>query len=383
MSELEKLFQSLEASNFPYSVEHKRIWNDHCVLISENSFNQTTREELYTINVAFNKYISKTTEITGIPHEVFADPSNYAKYNISLSNLEDAFEYLIKNGKYSLRRVWEDSTKQYLEGIEENYDNSRTLLFVISSIGAIFILLVIIIIVPYIMKVQWSILLAFNKLCELPSEDVQKLCAKAADFNKDIEAPYKKLKTIFLESDFVISYYQEEEMKQDEARIKIMNNLRKAEEKKNRPKLQDLKGLDLLEEKFKMVGEKNETKNEKSEEEQKLIEDEELDVQKEEDKRRANVKKKLFGKMTSKKRRGYILRLSVLFIFFFLFFIIGVAMLISFYSNAKSFVDILNTVTQRESAFINVILFHRENLLEQNILYEPQSNFIYIYIYIM
>ena len=343
----------------------------------------TTRTSYFNFNVAFNNYISKLTELTSYTSTQLLNPSTLSPP----SNLAQAFYYLIENGKHSLKEQIEQSAAMYYDESIEQLEKNKVLLMILAGLGPFFVLICILVIVPYIMGVYKNVLIIFNNMTELPLEQIKVLFKVANEFTAAVHFPYKKLNMYFNSQDFVDYEENEDEGPNEEPAAHklpaleeedgVLTPRTKIEEMSRICRKPTMKKLNILAGKQEYLAdeesdedESNEDGSEDSEEKKKkkaarqqTIEEHSRLLQKKvsENERRSSAKKKIFKEMINSKRGSYILRLNVLFIFYLIFFVTSLLLTLQYYKDSELHTELTEILSTKDTKLLSVILFHHEN----------------------
>ena len=359
---LRNVHNSLQNLDFPYTDSHTNLINNPSELTIWEAGEQMDKNSIVSTSISFivgiTKFIARITDISGINSEVFRrgiDNADSSDKSI-IARLE---YYIILNGEGRLREIAELSANYYLEEAINNFMKDKILLYIFSSLGTICTVMILMFIIPYIMKVQKNILKVFDHISGIPQDEIKKILDMCYIFKDEIEAPIEKLKVIYDKEDFSMT----------------TDELRKEERAKKKRLLKQKEKSKILSKLHKKAHKIN-SKHDEEEEEKKLKAKENDDInnnkQNNEDiemkylliieERKSEAKKKLFSQITNSKRRGYILRLAILLLFFAIFLITDVLLLKSYFEQGNDAFDILGLFTTREYVMLTAILFYRDDL---------------------
>ena len=351
---LREVHNLLQNSGYLFTDEHRKLLYDGKGLIIWELGKGGTEEGKVGIDASYsigiNKYISRVTDISGISEDVFRGHYENSK-NPDIARLQ---HYILYNGENRLREIAERSSSYYLNEIMNSFDDNTTALYVFSSLGSICVTLILIFFIPYIMKIERNILVVFDYVSNIPSDDVKKILEKCYTFKEDIELPLDKLKVAYNDEDFLNT--TEDQTKEETKEEEIL-----------RRKTKKAKILSGLTNKKK----RHENSDNEKEEDDDLEDIDEIDVDEESsekhylllvEKKKMEVKKKMFAAFVNSKRRNYFLLLFTLLIFFIIFFVADILILNDFSKKGKNTFDFINLFIKREYIYKTVVLFYRETL---------------------
>lgn len=365
--DLEKLRQvhnSMQNLDFPHSSEHTElltgpgsvtIW-DIGEQLDEGSKSFSTT----SFSVGVTTFVARLTTISGIPSATFtAGVSPDTQKSVARLAY-----YALYNGETQLRKVAQLSTEYYIEEAKKSFNSDKAILYVFSSLGTGCMVLILFFFIPYIMKVQKSILKVFDHISEIPQGEIKKILDMCYVFKDEIEAPVEKLKAIYEKEDFAMTT---DEMRKEERE-------RKLRAEKNKSKTEMIKKLHRRKHK----GEKEEEEEKLMARHKKSVDDTDESEKNGDDsekkylaiieERKAAEKKKLFSIITNSKRKGYILRLTILLVFFVVFLITDILLLRIYFKDGNDGFDILRLLTSREYTLKTAVLFFRKDLqLHENV----------------
>jgi hypothetical protein len=321
-------------------------------------------------------------------------------------SLERLQYYVVFNGKGSIREIAENSSEYFISEARDKFTSKRTLLYSLSCLGTGCVLLILVFFVPYIMKVQRSILRVFDHISGIRQSEIGKILDMCYIFKDEIEAPIARLRQKYEKEDFTKTT---DDLRREE-------KLKEEGDKKRSEKHKQLQGDGKAEAtpggrtpskkhgKRKAAGNDDDNDHTKDNEQDADKSKDKSDEQtprnspspnkneaarahkaKEQDpeqeyfvlteERRAKAKKKLFSQITSAKRKGYICRLAVLFIFFAIFLLVDVFLLKAFYEQSVLGFDILGLLSSRQYTLMTAVLFYREDLVSKTKLLSSCTTF--------
>jgi len=350
LEELRSVHNSLQNLDFPYSKKHNdllfsismSIWEIGDQLTEDSkSFSRTS------FSVGIIKFIARATDISGISNEIF--------YNGKTTSTENTMTrlgyFVLYNCENQLRQIAEQSTKYYVEEGKESFNGDKLTLYVLSTLGASCMILILLFFIPYIMKVQRNILKAFDHISEISHREIKKILDVCYVFKNEIEAPAKKLTAIFKKEDFSVTTDQiereEREKRVRQKKHKSTTEMIRKLHKRTRKEYEE------EEEKLKSNNGDENGGNENYEKKYLVIMEE----------RKIEAKKKIFSAITNSKRKGYILRLAILLAFFFIFLITDILLLRIYFREGSNSFDILQLFSVREYTLKTTVLFYREDLI--------------------
>ena len=321
----------------------------------------------YTYEKAINSYVASSTQLFNNDPYIFINQSTYIKNQDLITSLSQLQFFLIENGKTAIRNETRLMANNLLSQTQNEFNSRKVYLLTTEAMGIIFVFVIACVFLPYIMSVQKNILLLFDHICDIDSNEVKNFLEICNAFTVDIQAPFNKLKGIFDKEDFSTETEKRDEQITDENGEKKVVKRKKIKNKEEKKDKRLLKKLNLLKKK------KNKKKTSKKSEEEESdedssSEDSESEEPEEEilipiDEQRKAAKKKLFSQLARSKRSEYILRIGILILFFVIFLIIQIVSLIYFFNDTNSAFNLIPILNSREESLKDIMIFHREEIL--------------------
>lgn len=326
-------------SDLLYNTQGLTIWE-----LGKNGAEEGRTGSATSFGVGVSKFIARATDISGISEQTFREGYAHADDPNYISRLQ---YYILYNGENQLREIAEKSSAYYLEEALDSFDDKEVVLYVLSSLGSACVLLVLVFFIPYIMRVERSILSVFDHISNISSNEIKRILEKCYSFKEEIELPYDKLNEVYIKEDFsaALDDLGKEETKEDETG-------EKGKKGKSKQRKKDEESDEEMEDSDAEDADVSELNGNSEKHYLLLIE-----------KRKMEAKKKMFTNFTNSKRRAYILQLSLLFLFFVVFLVTDVLLLSSFFKKGKKAFSFLSRFAAREYLYKTAVLFYRETLL--------------------
>ena len=197
-----------------YSQAHLDIINNNIIQFMDdpapNSITNQPSYENYSLSVAITKYVAIGTELASYNATLISNGVSKASItdNQKLTRLMD---YMINNGKGTLRYyVSKDQNYFYQEVSDEvtTEGYAITIALIADPIGIMFFLIMFI---PFILKVQSSLLKIYLHLCQFKDGSIQKWLETCNSSAADIKASISQMRQIYIAENFEIKLLDEKE----------------------------------------------------------------------------------------------------------------------------------------------------------------------------
>ena len=326
-------------------IESSRVDKEATIILSQlidynnpNNLINTT----YTYQNAINSYIASTTNFQSEDEFLEKDDMNNNKL------LESLKYFLIENGKNSVRKMTLKMAKYLLSNSIDSFSKSKTTLIILGTIGSVFMIFVSLIFLPYIMSVQMNIITLFEHICYMDSQEIRGFLESCNAFHKDIQSPYQQLSEIYKNENFEIELEEEDENK-----------------KKH-------KNEEESEEDSRKKSEKNKERSESSSGRSDDSEETLIPI----NEQKAIMKRTLVSRIANTKRCSYIVRLSILICFFIIFLSVNISNLVNYFNSTDLAFNLIPVLSNREEYLKELILFQRENIVNNKIYLENGIDFV-------
>ena len=320
-----------------YSSEHGELFAKKNIGIMEAEYSWTGEERTiygeiqsyHTFEMALTIYTSRIIQLSSLEDSFYIEGRqsnlNSSREDLYL-DLEKAMFELAGNGKGRLKYVLEQSPVLFIKETKSLISERDNRIVIISSTAGAFILLSLLLFVPYIVHIQRNILVVFKQVATLPNEEINEIITLSNLFSADLLAPNAQLKQTFYNENFTTSL----ESRPEEIYIC-----------------------------------KRETENENIEEEELLQGEDRKYIynggsRKE---RKIKEKQKIFGRAIRSRRRRYIIRLILIFIFFAVGYALDLYQVFHFAHISDNILDILHDISYRRSTLLNSLSYLNENLI--------------------
>ena len=293
--------------NHPFSAEHLNILQSQCVTLEVmadyTSIQHQNTYTNYTPAVAINNYVAIATTLQSINLDAFRYGVNFT--NIQLTeNIEQLMFYMIQNGKGTLLYYIDLTQQLFFQEVSNALSSKIYTITIILIVDPIIIIALLMLFIPFILKVQSNLLKIYVHLCQFKNADLKNWLEQCNNSAADIKTSTAKLKKIYDSENFEVTTVAEiEEKKNQEKEIKEEKKGSCIEAVEETPdNKQNITTLKSTESPF---------NTHIPDETQELIQKNETAV--------SERKEKMFSKMTKDKTKAYLFSLLIFTIFIGIF----------------------------------------------------------------
>eukprot|EP01022_Parablepharisma_sp_SALTPOND_P008802 TRINITY_DN1369_c0_g1_i1.p1 TRINITY_DN1369_c0_g1~~TRINITY_DN1369_c0_g1_i1.p1 ORF type:complete len:1592 (-),score=178.13 TRINITY_DN1369_c0_g1_i1:522-5297(-) len=348
---LRDLSHRIEKMRHPFSAEHKQILQSQWIRFVEkpdpSSVTNTSATMNYTLPVAITQYVAKATELKQY---------NLTKVKLGADNTDKAFgnaldrlaSFMIDNAKGTLT-YYADKTKELFFSEFNNEIESKTRVITIALIvDPIVIILLMILFIPFILKVQSNLLKIYLHLCQFKDSDIRKWLEICNNSSSDIKSSITRIRKIYGNTSFEV----------------ILNNNKEADnEPKANVKVKDTKAVHDEEQKQTSIVTTTQNQTETPLVKQSETGEEATDelIKSKEDVL-SERKQKMFSQMTKEKTKAYLLYLLFFALYIGIFRTADGIVFSNLYDQTDTRLYLLRMISMREHNDIRSMFYLREEL---------------------
>lgn len=344
--------------NHPFSQEHLNILTSTCVMLIQapdpSSLNQQYTANNYTPSVAINKYVATATELTSFSLNILRNGSLNASEDINAS-LNRLLRFMIDNAKGTLTYYIDKTRSLFFQEVDDAINSKTNIITIMMIVDPIVILILLMLFIPFILRVQTNLLRIYLHLCQFKDTDIRKWLEECNNSANHIKASITKMKKIYEAESFEVVIKTEEEKKTQEnnAASKKLDEKVDSSPSKETPQ----EGINMTTDKstegalIKHTGEEDETAA--------MVASKEDIV--------SERKQKMFSRMTKEKTKEYLILLLGFTIYIGIFKTADALVFSSLCSDSSSQSYYFRLLIDREKYDAMGMFFFREELLENKI----------------
>jgi hypothetical protein len=366
---LRALSNFIEKMKHPFSAEHKAILASTCVAFVEKadsaSVAQVDSINNYTLTVALTKYVAKATELKSYDLSVLRGGYKNTSQDVS-ARLVRLLKFMIDNGKGTLAYYVDQTQKLFFEEARDEIAARARVILIAIIVDPIIILLLMVLFIPFILKVQSSLLKIYIHLCQFKDTEIREwldACNNSACY---IKASISRMRKIYGSTSFEVNFARAAEEKANE-------NKNKTPDKKAKEAPHAQKEEEKEKEKEKDKGTQQTTLNttQKTTDAAMLSAETEGDdtaaILKTQEEAVSERKQRMFSRMTKDKTKAYLLYLLFFAVYIGIFRIADGLVFSNLSSEADARKQIFTTLSEREHAFVRTALYFREDLVDNRV----------------
>jgi len=336
-----------------YDTENKKILSDPIIQFVEkadkSSVNSTDIFTNYTLPFAINNYVSKGTELKSYSYNFFKGGSKNATLEEN-RKFERLVNFMIDNGKDTLRYYAGKFAENFYKEVYDELSKKGRLITIIVILDPIVIVLLMLLFIPFVLKVQSSLLTIYLHLCLFKDADINTWLEMCNNSIIDIKASIAQIRKIYADVTFEIKI-------NDNVTNKSKETEKKKPAEKSTPNPNLPTGVDLT---VAQGLQSNETKNEEEEDSAQLL--------KNNDEAISDRKQKMFSRMTKEKTLSYLVYLILFGLYIGAFRIADALVFNSLYNESDMRIYLYQILGDRAIQYASALFFSREQLKRNMIL---------------
>ena len=348
----------IEKMKHPFSAEHKAILQAPLIQFVEkpdpSSVTNVSSTMNYTLTVAITQYVAKATELksfstTEIKNKFAGQPEKV------MNAFDRLMNFMIDNGKGSLTYYADKAKELFFKEFESEISSKSKVIIIALIIDPIVIIILMVLFIPFILKVQSNLLKIYLHLCQFKDSDIRNWLEICNNSSSDIKSSITRIRKIYGATIFEVNLTKEGQQENQEAekQVKVKGTDTVTSQGKDEERKVQNATLNTTQKQTEAQLLKPETETENNEEIMKSKEDV-----------LSERKQKMFSQMTKEKTKAY------LFYLLFFAFYIGIfrtadgLVFSSLYSETDLRVYLYRMLSKREHNDIRSIFFLREELLQ-------------------
>ncbi len=354
----------------PFSDRHKAILNSNIVQFVEkpdsSSVSQNSYYTNYTIAQAINNYVSMGTELKSYTSAFIISGSGKASSDDNAA-LDRLVSYMIDNGMGTLRYYVGKAQDCFFSEVDNEVTRKGRVITILMIVDPIIIVMLMVLFVPFILKVQSSLLRIYLHLCQFKDADIMAWLEACNNSAADIRASVTQMRKIYASVTFDIKLQGQEEAKEKVVVAATPKPKERSEEPSN-PTTQET----TLQTNKKLLPTGKGTEN--NEEKKSTEEDaEQLIISK--DEAISERKQKMFSRMTQEKTKNYLIYLFVFALYIGMFKTADGMVFSSLYGDTDIRTYSYQILSSRSLDGLLAMFFLREELRRNVVLTDFDSEF--------
>jgi len=307
----------------------------------------------YTLALAIANYIGKGTQIKMFDYD-FLKAGRVGDSDKDF-NLDRLMCFMIDNGMNTLQYYTRKAQLGLFEGVKAETKKKHRVITIVLIVDQVVIVMLLILFVPFILKVQSSLLKIYLHLCQFKSKDIVAWVEDCNESGEFIKASVSQMYKIYGKTSFELKSVNDKE-ETDKGHISSQKNKIKAASAKAKCINKGIFGDCLLD-----TDEEGVEKNEKQDEEgdQLLISKEKVITEQ---------KQNMFSRMTRNKTAVYLIYLGIFIAYIAIFRITDALIFSSIYTKTDSIVYLYETFSIRSYYGLLSLFFLREKVVRNETL---------------
>lgn len=339
-----------------FSAEHQKFLNQPMIqfmdMPGKGSVTSAYTYENYTLEVATAQYIAKGTRLHQFSLDLISKGCNYTDADTDY-NIVRLFSYMVNNGKGTLR-YYLSQLFYYFEGdFDREFTTKSTTLEVLFIIDPVIEVLLLLMFIPFILKVQKSLQRIYLHICQFHTAELKRWLGTCNSTSADLRASITQMQRMYNYENFEINLAEYE---------------KKKETPSEPPKQSREENLTVAPG---AGSEKEHGENEGEEQEQVQVkvqeQEEEAMVSKSHEAVVTHRKQERFSEMAREKTKTYLGYLLFLIVYIAIFKIVDGIMLSSLGAQKDEALNILELFDQRAWEIDNSMFFFRVNIMSNSI----------------
>lgn len=348
----------IDGMNFPYSSEHKNMLTSNAISLQDFpsifSVNPVPLIKNFSLSTAIIQYVTKGTELklylTSFLSDGFKKAS--ADKNDTLNRLMD---YMISNGMGTMAYFTFKSAGKSYNDMRSEWNNKRYIFQVILIVDPIIISLLLIMFIPFILKVQWTLQRIYLHICRFNDQDIKKWLDACNSSANDIKASITAMQGIYQNEVFEINQADYEKKDKDKMQKTLQEKKAKVRDETEEPeqKKQDSTATPNP------ANAAENTVKEEEEKEELIKTTQEIDV--------SERKQKTFSQMSREKTKTYLIYLAIFIAYIGIFKIVDGVLIMFLNTSTEKHLSTLLVFYTREWDQDKARQYFRENMVYNKI----------------
>ncbi len=332
----------------------------------------------YTIALAITNYVAKGTQLKSFDHAFIRNGVKNASKDDN-TRFDRLMSFMIDNGKNTLRYYVDKAQTLFFEEVSDEITSKGKVITITLIVDPIVIILLMVMFIPFILKVQSSLLKIYLHLCQFKESDIMAWLETCNNSAADIKASVTQIRKIYAEENFEVKLaepvHAPTTMKgQDKVKAMDSPTEKKKEGKEERAGDNGTRETTLHTTK-KLVGTKG---TENATEEKKNTEEETEQLILTKDEAISERKQKMFSRMTHEKTKTYLIYLFFFAVYIGIFRTADGFVFSSLYGDTDIRTYLYQVISSRSQNYISSMFFLREQLKRNVLLQDFERIFSFV-----
>ncbi len=186
--------------NHPFSAAHKEIIDSNTIVLvtapDSTSITSLGSSTNYTLSVAITQYVAKATELK-LYDTATINAGKAAADSTFQNNFSRLMSFMIDNAKGTLTYATAMAHTMFFNEVDGEVTSKTKVITIALIIDPIVILVLMVMFIPFILKVQSNLLKIYLHLCHFKDGEVRKWLEMCNNSTDDIKAPISRVKQIY------------------------------------------------------------------------------------------------------------------------------------------------------------------------------------------